>query len=221
MNSRQEQLLLCVVKSHIDTGSPVSSGKLCRDFDIRVSPATVRNDLLALEDAGYLQQPHTSAGRIPTVEGYRYYVERLQKHLQLEQQARKRLQAAAKQQQRYRETARALAELTGETVILVKDGDSVYYTGIKNLISKPEFADQAQISAVAGRLDELESRAQELAQLSREGPQVHIGRESEFGRNCTTISIKAGPEATFVVLGPTRMRYQRNISLLDEISRLL
>ena len=75
--SRRMLVLRAVVEDYIRSQEPVGSTTLTRDHDLGVSSATVRNDMAALEDEGYLIQPHTSAGRIPTEKGYRYFVDRL------------------------------------------------------------------------------------------------------------------------------------------------
>ena len=78
MKERLNSILRSVVESYIESGEPVSSkGILVREADMNVSSATVRNDLAELERLGFLEQPHTSAGRIPTEQGYRYYVDNL------------------------------------------------------------------------------------------------------------------------------------------------
>ncbi len=78
MKERLNHILRAVVESYIENGEPVSSkGILEREADMKVSSATVRNDLAELERLGFLEQPHTSAGRVPTEKGYRYYVDNL------------------------------------------------------------------------------------------------------------------------------------------------
>ena len=78
MKERLNRILRSVVESYIESGEPVSSkGILAREADMNVSSATVRNDLAELERLGFLEQPHTSAGRVPTEKGYRYYVDNL------------------------------------------------------------------------------------------------------------------------------------------------
>ncbi|MGD2077206.1 MAG: heat-inducible transcriptional repressor HrcA [Chloroflexota bacterium] len=77
LTERQEHILRLMVRSYVETGSPVGSQTLVENFDLQVSSATVRNELSLLDDLGYLQQLHTSAGRIPTEKGYRYFVQRL------------------------------------------------------------------------------------------------------------------------------------------------
>src|SRR5919106_2183629 len=77
LEDRRSEVLRALVEEHITTGSPVSSRAVLERSHLDVSAATIRNDLAALEQEGLVQQPHTSAGRIPTVAGYRYYVDHL------------------------------------------------------------------------------------------------------------------------------------------------
>ena len=77
LSERQEYILRLVVRTHVETGQPVGSRTLVQEYDLDVSSATVRNELSALGDMGYLLQQHTSAGRVPTELGYRYFVQKL------------------------------------------------------------------------------------------------------------------------------------------------
>jgi heat-inducible transcriptional repressor len=77
LNSRQQMILGLVVREHVSTAAPVGSKGLADKFKLGVSSATIRNELARLEEMGYLTHPHTSAGRLPTEKGYRYFVERL------------------------------------------------------------------------------------------------------------------------------------------------
>ncbi|MCL2752266.1 MAG: heat-inducible transcriptional repressor HrcA [Firmicutes bacterium] len=77
MTKRKERILAAVVEDYIDTASPVSSSEIRTAYLPDCSSATIRNELAALEEMGYLSQPHTSAGRVPTAEGYRLYVKQL------------------------------------------------------------------------------------------------------------------------------------------------
>lgn len=75
LDARKLEILALIVRTHISTGAPVSSGLLARRFGKRLSPATIRNEMAGLEEAGYLQQPHTSAGRTPTGKAYEFYAQ--------------------------------------------------------------------------------------------------------------------------------------------------
>ncbi|HNS39904.1 MAG TPA: heat-inducible transcriptional repressor HrcA, partial [Promineifilum sp.] len=77
LTERQERILAMVVRSYIETGKPVGSKTLVEDYGLDYSSATVRNEFVALGEMGYLAQLHTSAGRIPTERGYRYFVQKL------------------------------------------------------------------------------------------------------------------------------------------------
>ncbi|MBK5223735.1 MAG: hypothetical protein JJE52_12875, partial [Acidimicrobiia bacterium] len=77
LDERKASILRAVVEEYIQTAQPVGSGHVARDPGVAVSPATVRNEMAVLETEGYLVQPHTSAGRIPTDKGYRFFVDTL------------------------------------------------------------------------------------------------------------------------------------------------
>jgi heat-inducible transcriptional repressor len=77
LDERRAAILRAVVEGYIETAQPVGSGHVARREGIAVSPATIRNDMVVLEQEGYLSQPHTSAGRIPTDKGYRFFVDSL------------------------------------------------------------------------------------------------------------------------------------------------
>ena len=85
---RKEKILSAVVETYIRSGEPIGSKALLEETDLGVSSATVRNELKALDEEGYLHQPHTSAGRVPTKQGYRYYVDHLMQPAVLPEQLR-------------------------------------------------------------------------------------------------------------------------------------
>src|SRR3989338_4861310 len=90
---RKDLVLAIVVDQYIKTISPVSSGYIVDEYDLDFSPATIRNILAELEDEGYLTHPHTSAGRVPTQSGYRYYVDKLMNQIQLLEEEKDRIKA--------------------------------------------------------------------------------------------------------------------------------
>ena len=77
LEDRRLDVLRAIVEDYVSTQEPVGSKSLVERHNLGVSPATIRNDMAALEDEGYIAQPHTSAGRIPTDKGYRLFVDRL------------------------------------------------------------------------------------------------------------------------------------------------
>src|SRR5688572_4748659 len=129
MNPRHREILKAVVELYTESALPIGSQALLDHYNFQVSSATLRNDLAALEEAGYLYQPHTSAGRIPTTQGYRAYVEDIMGEELLSKGEQQRLQSEilmlkAKQARMGRTTAKLLSALSGNlavTGVLDKD----------------------------------------------------------------------------------------------------
>ncbi|HAK71935.1 heat-inducible transcriptional repressor HrcA [Bifidobacterium sp. UBA6881] len=120
--SRRMLVLRAVVEDYIRSQEPVGSTTLTKDHNLGVSSATVRNDMAALEDDGYLIQPHTSAGRIPTEKGYRYFVDRLATVVPLSQAQRRGissfLSGSVNLQDTLQRAARLLAQITGQVAVV-------------------------------------------------------------------------------------------------------
>ena len=118
MDDRKLKILAAVVDEYIKTGEPVGSKAIAALIDIKVSAATIRNDMAALEQLGYLEQPHTSAGRIPTFKGYRLYIDELMTVQSLPEEERSRLDKMLEEQDNLTEdviiqsAVTTLAELT-------------------------------------------------------------------------------------------------------------
>ena len=93
LSERKEKILAAVVEQYIKTGEPVGSKTLLDSLDMSVSSATVRNEMADLGYLGLLDQPHTSAGRVPTGEGYRYYVDNLVPESELSDESRRLIDA--------------------------------------------------------------------------------------------------------------------------------
>lgn len=113
LNQRKQQVLGAVVDDHILTAEPVSSRTIARKYQLGVSPATIRNEMADLEEMGLIEQPHTSSGRIPSQQGYRYYVDRLMRKDELTAEEESRIRALFAQQ------ARELAMIVQQTIRLV------------------------------------------------------------------------------------------------------
>ena len=77
LNERKLKILQAIIHDFVTTAEPVGSRTLSKKYELGVSPATIRNEMSDLEDLGYIVQPHTSAGRIPSDKGYRFYVNNL------------------------------------------------------------------------------------------------------------------------------------------------
>jgi len=85
LTERQKTLLLLIIRDYIESAQPIGSKRLVEHYHINISSATIRNEMVALTEMGYLRQPHTSAGRVPTEEGYRYFVSQMMYQAELPQ----------------------------------------------------------------------------------------------------------------------------------------
>src|ERR1700694_2039552 len=83
LTERQSRILELVIREYVEAASPVGSQLISGKYPMKASPATIRNEMAELEEMGYLTHPHTSSGRVPTEEGYRYYVEILMREEEL------------------------------------------------------------------------------------------------------------------------------------------
>src|SRR3989304_1269772 len=83
LTERQKTLLLLIIRDYIESAQPVGSKRLAEHYHLELSTATIRNEMAALTEMGYLRQPHTSAGRVPSEEGYRYFVSHMMHNVEL------------------------------------------------------------------------------------------------------------------------------------------
>jgi heat-inducible transcriptional repressor len=127
LDERKAAILTTVVTDYVETAQPVGSSQVARDPTIEVSPATIRADMAALERDGYLMHPHTSAGRVPTDKGYRFFVDHLATPMLLGESKREQIQeffsrAHGELERMLADTSRLLAQLTDSAAIVVGPG---------------------------------------------------------------------------------------------------
>ncbi|MEK7065113.1 MAG: hypothetical protein AAB963_01575 [Patescibacteria group bacterium] len=220
MNSRQEQLLNLVIESYIKTAEPVGSNLLAEKGVLGVSGATLRNEMRALEEEGYLSHPHTSAGRVPTEKGYKFYLENVdykdcklskKDDLEIEKLSNSVIQCG---EQGQKDLVKSLAELSGETMLLAFSPDRVYYTGLSNLFSKPEFAELQLVADVSQIFDHCEECLKTFFDEVENEPKYFIGREHSFGNALSVLAFRFGEQSLLALLGPMRMNYRRNHALM-------
>lgn len=124
LDERKNRVLQAIVEDYVATAEPVGSRTIARKYSLGVSPATIRNEMADLEQMGYLEQPHTSAGRIPSDRGYRYYVDCLMEAQQVDPSEEELIRRTFERKVRevdtlIRETARILSETTHLTAVVV------------------------------------------------------------------------------------------------------
>lgn len=226
MTERQQQLLKLLVDTYIKTAEPVSSQFLAEEGGFGVSSATIRNELVALEERGYVKAPHTSAGRIPTDKGYRFYIEWFVKSPQPTEHARRQLHAGfqADSDHHLHRLIRALSDLTHTAVVLSNGPDESYATGISHLLSHPEFRNFEMISLLGDMLDRRERWLKQLWKRAGDEIIVLIGDEGPFGEEIASMSLVYRPThdpGLISLIGPVRMNYRQNLAVLQEVQRML
>lgn len=244
LTKRQEGILFAIIEEYAEVATPVGSVTLAKLFD--VSSATIRAEMARLEELGYIAQPHTSAGRVPTDAGYRYYVNMISEHPEIAEEhamvgagvnqhdsktterSNRVLEVRVNSQTRadfaIRGAVDSLVELTGNLGIATI-GEQLYMSGISRLFTQPEFMDNGRVQAVAKLLDNLEPWLREAA--PGQPLNIFIGQENPIGKTSQVsliISRFRSPysDKSYIgVLGPTRQNYSRVMSLVRYAGNIL
>ena len=243
ITERQRAILTAIIEEYAETASPVGSVTLAKLFD--VSSATIRAEMARLEEAGLIVQPYTSAGRIPTDAGYRFYVNELTARHEAAQSEQSggheraggaermetaisrnthalavRVQSQTRADYAIRSAVDLLAEMTGNLGLA-----TIGVAGMSRLFAQPEFSDPEHVRGVAKLLDNLEPWLREAA--PGEPLNIFIGRENPIGKSSgasLVISKFRSPysDRSYIgVLGPTRQNYGRVMALVAEAGRML
>ncbi|OGH71791.1 MAG: hypothetical protein A2921_01530 [Candidatus Magasanikbacteria bacterium RIFCSPLOWO2_01_FULL_43_20b] len=225
MNERQEQLLKFIVESHINLAEPIGSKLLADEGDLEVSGATIRNEMRELEEQGYLTHPHTSSGRIPTEAGYKYYVENIMLSVVLSKKVKSEMEELAQTEKelaaQIKRVGKFIAEWTDSAVVVAFSPDNIYYTGISNLFSQPEFQDYDRVVQFSNIFDQCEDRIEYLFALIKNNQiKILVGGQNPLGAACSLVGTRVRNGGLFVLLGPVRMDYARNASVAEFVSEL-
>jgi transcriptional regulator of heat shock response len=234
LTDRQKNLLSVVVKEYTETAVPVGSKHIAKKYGFDLSSATIRAEMNELEDAGFLFQPHTSAGRIPTDAGYRYFVERIMPDKELSKAEQKKLQAellklTAKNTRLERTAAKLMSGLSGNLAITgLIEKDEFFDFGMRDLMEEPEFREMDDLCRLAETLDYIDERVDQLVgKLKDNEVKIYIGKENPIKEisNCsmmvTPYKTKSGEKGILALIGPKRMRYAKNKSLIEYMKKLL
>ena len=236
MSERQAAILITIIEQYAEVAVPVGSVTLAKLFG--VSSATVRSEMAQLEELGMITQPHTSAGRVPTDKGYRFYVNRLSEEQghnmpvgqpqPIDRSARAidaRVQTHANRaDQAIRSAVNSLVELT-HNMGLATIGDELYMSGMSNLFSHPEYSNGSHVQAVARLIDNLEPWLREVA--PNEPLNVYIGSENPIGKSSGASLIISKFRSPYSnrsyigVLGPTRQDYAKTMRLVRYTGAML
>jgi len=229
LNERQEKLFRMVVETYIETAEPVGSKFLVKQEGLDWSEATVRNDLRALEEAGYLTHPHTSAGRVPTDAGYRHYINSMNLgNLKISGKDEKKVEEilmgdAQDFESGVRTLMKGLAEISGEAIIYSFGKDNTYYTGLSNLFGKKEFMEPDLVVSTSGIFDRCEEYLDGFENMIIDDPRFFLGEEQPFGEDLSVLATRVRKDKSDMLLmvGLNRMDYKRNYALMQKISEIL
>ena len=233
---RKDIILAAIIETYIKYARPVGSKNLLEEYDLDVSPATVRNDMMWLEKNGMITQPHTSAGRVPTEMGLRKFVDEMMDDLQFSVPKEfihklrqideiQDIVAQQKVRRKVKEAVGLLSEICDNVGFATMSWlGEVYYLGLANVLKKPEFTDAFKVSTVVEVLEDRDNFHKMLMNMNvDENIKVFIGKENaiEAIQSCTMIATRYtlyGEYSGIIgILGPIRMQYSRNIAALSAV----
>lgn len=236
MTKRQGKLLDKIIREYINSALPVSSQLLDERYNFGISPATLRIEMQKLTDRGFLYQPHTSAGRVPTDKGYRFFVDELfekgfpdfgdKKSSQMLKEIKKEIESSL----RFTQTVtRILADNSSNLGLsYLLDEDILWKEGWKDIFEEPEFKEADFVSRFAKMLSCFERDIEKITLDFPSETRVYIGKENPVSKNEDFSIVTAkftfpelGYKGIFAILGPKRMNYNKNISLINSLTQLL
>jgi heat-inducible transcriptional repressor len=226
ISDRQKDILNTVVNEYITSAQAVSSQLLEKKYDFGVCPATIRNEMQKLTDNGFLFQPHTSAGRVPTDKGYRFFVDNLINNTGSDFDMENWFENEIRDNIKFiQNLTKKLAHLSGSLALSYLGKEKVFWKeGWEEIIKEPEFSEKNFAANFAGFLENFESNIENFDIAS--GIQVYIGKENPFksADDFSMISAKynlPNEEGIISLLGPKRMAYDKNIGLINSLTKLL
>lgn len=233
LTARQTQILKALIDEYIEMAEPVGSQALDRKYNLGVSPATIRNEMSDLTTLGYLRQPHTSAGRIPSPKAMKFYVDQLMEEKQMsladEVKAKEEVWDVRQDVDRLLEEAtKALAERTRSVAVAATDEGKTWHAGYANIFANPEFADLRDCANLFTFLDEGERLRELFFERAMSGSLIDVlfGEDlgwpelSPVGVVATHFTIR-GRNGAIGVIGPIRISYQTVIPTLKYFRNLI
>ena len=235
ITERQTEILNRLIQEYIDSARPVSSQLLEKKYDFSICPAMIRIEMQKLTDKGFIYQPHTSAGRVPTDKGYRFFVDNLLAHRSLGEGGLKKeiselediFQKAGKDIFKVASRlTKFLAEQSSNfTILNLLERDFFWKEGWEEILQEPEFEEKDSISHFTELLESFEENIENLKINSE--IKVYIGKENPFSKNkdfsiiISKCHLPKKEEGILSILGPKRMAYDRNIGLINSLMKSL
>lgn len=220
LTERQARLLKAIIEEYIETAEAIGSETIEKKYpDLGISPATIRNEMVKLTNNGFLKKSHSSAGRMPTATGLKFYIRELMKTKELSVSD----EVAVKEKvwscrfsldKLLREATRSLADKTKTLALATTAGGDLYYAGAANVLEMPEFYDINLTRHLLLMLDRIDFWRQLFSRAIEADEPIHIllGEElGEFLAPCGFIfsHYQAGSqgEGTIGIIGPARLDY--------------
>ncbi len=234
LTDRQRVVLELIIREYIQSASPISSKFIEKEYDLGISPATIRGEMHELIEKGYLFQPHTSAGRMPTDKGYRFFVDLLSyseaKHLekQLERKIRQMQREIGESIHFIREFTRFLAHTSSALTISYFPKENILLKeGWAEAFRDPEFTDIEKIHDFMGMISDFEDHIDAFLLAEKmDSTRVYIGKECPLSEK-HDFSVLLSPckmskkKGILAIMGPKRMPYDKNIYLVESIIKIL
>lgn len=244
LSLRQNNILRGVIETHIETTQPVGSRSIVEKYAISFSPATIRYEMGALEEMGYLTHRHTSSGRLPTDHGYRYYLDHTAFDAwvgeSLDRLGQELVPAAGEGRlEEFLDHVSALvSSLSREIALTLMPMDrpaderparvKLSLQGLSHMLEKPEFQDVRKIRNLLEMLEEKVALMQwVLTHAESDRVSVSVGREheNEALEDCAIVTARYGAgtdrQGVIAVLGPRRMAYRQIIPLVSRVAALV
>jgi len=197
LDERKAAILKAVVEEYIETALPVGSSSVTRSTNLSVSSATVRNELVSLETEGFLQQPHTSAGRVPTDKGYRYFVDSVGNARLGRPESRQVLEfftdVRGEIEDLLRETAGLLSNLTDHAAVVVDQSADAAIVRSVQLVS---LAERVALAVVVFSNGVVEKHTLEFDEVVDESALDQIGRAVHDAVDGRTLAQASAPQST-------------------------
>lgn len=223
ITERQKQILDCLIREHIKTAEPVASDFLSRKYDFGLCPSAIRLELQSLLKQGYLEQPHTSAGRVPTDKAYRLFVNNI---LEKENKEREKLKRLYENEFKIAaDLTKHLAEASSVFSMMHFLNKELYWqAGWEELSKEPEFNNQEFLSEFVNFIDDFDKNIKNLKMNTTIN--IFIGKEIPAPKThnlsliCSKININNYDSLIFLI-GPKRMNYDKNIRLMNSLNNFL
>jgi len=232
LTDRQIQILKAIIDEYISTAEPVGSQTLDKKYNLGVSPATIRNEMVALTHNGFLKQPHTSAGRVPTPMALKFYIQNLMQQKQMsvtdEVSVKEKIwDVRLRRDKLLREATRALADKTHTLAISTTNDGDVYYAGMANLLDMLEFYDMIATKNLLLILDESDFWWSIFGKDVGEAPfHVIFGDDlkQQFLANCGVVYANVHTpkiECAIGIVGPSRLNFPYVIPIVSYFGHLI